>query len=276
MLHQRFSEVSYEDIYTHSQSNGQALRPYLAVIADSQLEGRGTQGRKWEGGGDRVGNLYLTVCIPYREIPVQMTLLPLQIAVLVAERAARVLEACRLSSSRPKADSAQYESPKVTVKWPNDVFINDGKLSGTLIESEIVQGTTWFLIGIGVNIAYAPDLAQSPGKSVRPATCLQEHCPEQILPQTTAVAFGSDLVKGLVDWIQDKSDKAQQEQIVIDRWKSFAEFGKKYEIRGDVDMEDSGKYVGETVTTVDIQNDGQLVVRGENGRQRLLIADYLF
>jgi len=32
----------------------------LAVVADEQTMGRGTQGRKWESGG-RKGNLYLTI-----------------------------------------------------------------------------------------------------------------------------------------------------------------------------------------------------------------------
>ena len=38
---------------------------------------------------------------------------------------------------------------------PNDVLVNDQKLAGTLIESETVRGTTWFLIGIGINVVVA-------------------------------------------------------------------------------------------------------------------------
>jgi biotin-(acetyl-CoA carboxylase) ligase len=263
----------------HERAAAQIQEPsFLAVMADVQLQGRGTTGRSWEGDGNRTGNLYLTICVPLQEIPVQITLLPLQIAVLVAQRASQLIQASAESATvTPLNDSTQKPLPKVTVKWPNDVLINEHKLSGTLIESEIVLGKTWFLIGIGVNIAYAPNLTRSSGKMGRPATCLQDHLLNQAkLPQSTAAFLGSDLTHSLVNWIMDKSDKERREKQVIERWKFFAEFGKQYELRGQVSEENNGKHVGEKVMTVDIQGDGQLRVRGQDGRERLLIADYLF
>jgi len=252
----------------------------LAVIADLQSAGRGTQGRKWEGGG-RKGNLYLTVCVPYDDIPVMITLLPLQVAVLVAERVEKLMEAClAMESVLPEAKHKQkdMEMPKVNVKWPNDVLVNDSKISGTLIENEIVNGQVWMIIGIGLNVAFAPSLTESPGKQVRGATYLQSYCPQHTLfPEDAHVMIGRDLAHGLIDWVYDKSiDKANKETKVVDDWKSFAEFGKTYELRGKVEEEDAGHFVGEEVVSVDIQYDGQLLVRCENGRERLLIADYMF
>jgi biotin-(acetyl-CoA carboxylase) ligase len=46
------------------------------------------------------------------------------------------------------------------------VLVDEKKISGTLIECEVVHGTTWLLIGIGVNVKSAPDLSESPGKQV--------------------------------------------------------------------------------------------------------------
>jgi len=40
--------------------------------------------------------------------------------------------------------------------------------------------------------------------------------------------------------------------------------------------EDEGRHRGEMVVPIDIQYDGQLLVRGEDGRERLLVADYMF
>ena len=41
----------------------------------------------------------------------------------------------------------------VKIKWPNDIYINDQKLGGILIEN-IIQGTKWkhAIVGIGLNI----------------------------------------------------------------------------------------------------------------------------
>jgi BirA family biotin operon repressor/biotin-[acetyl-CoA-carboxylase] ligase len=253
------------------ERHGDEAGKCLAVLADQQNQGRGTQGRKWESVPGRAGNMYLTVCVPMDQIPVTLTLLPIQIGVLVASYVSRLLEACHVSRDP--------SSKKVgaTVKWPNDVLIDDKKVSGTLIESEVIDGTSWLLVGIGVNVAFAPSLTKSPGKQVRGATCLQEYCPENPLPQDTAAILGLDLASALVEWVVDReTDKTIKELKVIEDWKSFASFGGIYELRGDITAEDAGKHVGENVVTVGIQNDGQLLVRGENGVERLLMADYFF
>jgi hypothetical protein len=90
------------------------------------------------------------------------------------------------------------------------------------------------------------------------------------------LSLGKDLACALVDWVSAGENKAQKEQQVIDNWRSFAEFGKMYELRGKVEVEDQGLHHGEEVVSVDIHDDGQLIVRGEDGLERMLIADYMF
>lgn len=255
----------------------------LAVTAREQLHGRGTQGRTWEGGNkEQKGNLYLTVCIPMDRIPVRITLLPLQVAVIVADRVSGLLSACRDSDN--DNDDGVSSFPKSRVKWPNDVLVNDRKISGTLIENKIVDGVTWLLIGIGVNVAFTPSLQNSPGMHLRPATCIQDYCHalyDVNLPNTTAQALGTDIAHALVEWVFDDTlDKSDKEMKIIEDWKSFAEFGKEYQLRADdvknEHSEGEHSYQGEKVVTVDIQYDGQLLVRGEDGRERLIVADYMF
>ena len=235
----------------------------LAVIADEQVKGRGTNGRTWESGK---GNLFLTMCIPMDTVPVLLTLLPLQIGVMVAQRVDRMLkEIC-------------HSDTTVSVKWPNDILLDDRKLAGILIESEIVGPTTWLLIGVGINVIVSPNLQGSPGKQIRAATSILEHCKRtEILPESTAAVLGLDLSDSLVRWTMDTSlDKHDKGAKVVKDWKSYAEFGKAYELRGEVQDENRGNHQGEVVISVDLQDDGQLLVRGEDGKERLLVADYLF
>ena len=287
----------------------------VAVVADIQLEGRGTQGRRWEMGDtesllgndnrQKDNNLYLTVGIPLDRVPITITLLPLQIGVLVAERVSHLIKMCqKVSLGENPAnnlgnDTIQFKYPKVTVKWPNDVLVDQRKISGTLIETEVVSfsdspssyGASWMLIGIGVNVATAPRnlmANNSPGKHIRPPCCIQDFCDPSFnkndgihatkLPSNTALILGQDIASTIADWVLNESmvDKNVQEERLVQQWRSFAEWGVQYELRGRVVDEEQGGYEGERVTTLDIERDGQLRVRGADGRERLLVADYLF
>jgi len=215
------------------------------------------------------------------KIPVMLTMLPLQIAVLVAERAETILQHCGAD------DDESSPPPRVRVKWPNDVLLcdpkleYDAKLSGTLIESVSVQNESWFLIGIGINVMHAPPLDKSPGKQIRPAVSLQSYCGEN-LPEHMALYLGTDLAYALADWVITTNNdstlsRADANQAVLQAWKARADFGKAYEIRSnDVREEASNNYRGEQVVAVDIALDGQLKIRGEDGKERLLVSDYFF
>jgi BirA family transcriptional regulator, biotin operon repressor / biotin---[acetyl-CoA-carboxylase] ligase len=278
----------------------------LAVFADVQLEGRGTQGRRWERGdtsSDDVrkdGNLYLTVCIPQNQIPITITLLPLQIGVFVAERISRLIDFCRRRNGWNEDNSTAEipSTPHLTLKWPNDVLVNDQKISGTLIEFESVSyeevgstdaSVTWMLIGIGVNVASAPrNLSKlpRPGKHIRRACCIEDFCSTptadgnmSVLPEPTAVILAQDVSSAIANWVfgEDRMESQwQKEEALLQQWNSYAEWGVQYELRGRIVKEEEGGYEGEKVTTMGIERDGQLRVRGADGRERLLVAEYLF
>lgn len=54
-------------------------------------------------------------------------------------------------------------SRKIRLKWPNDVLVNDRKISGILLEA----GQGWLVAGIGLNVATHPQSAGYPATSLR-------------------------------------------------------------------------------------------------------------
>jgi len=76
--------------------------------------------------------------------------------------------------------------PSCSIKWPNDIYIDNDKIAGILIESAIISGQIEYSIaGIGMNInqekfkSSAPNpvsLKQASGLSYDLKTCLKQLC----------------------------------------------------------------------------------------------------
>lgn len=214
----------------------------MAVLADIQLNGRGTNGRKWERATSELradGNLYMTVCVPASNIS-KLHLLPLQIAVFVAQLLTNILH---------------ETTATVHVKWPNDVLVDDKKISGTLIENVHYQ-QSWMLIGIGLNVQKIPETTITLDRA---AASLQDYHDNTTMDHPpSAHSIGVQLAQTIADTTLYSAN-------VIDVWKAYAQFGQSYTLRN----------TGETVVVLDIQPDGQLRVRQENGQERLLVAEYM-
>ena len=85
--------------------------------------------------------------------------------------------------------SSHPASPRLTLKWPNDLLLNGQKLAGILLEihGNASGGVDWVIPGIGLNLAHAPILPD------RIAACLAEHmappAPEDFAPILLARLF---------------------------------------------------------------------------------------
>jgi BirA family biotin operon repressor/biotin-[acetyl-CoA-carboxylase] ligase len=111
------------------------------VIADRQAAGRGRNGRRWASEAGQ--GIWMTI-IERPNDPRALDVL----SVRVGLRAARALD--------------RYSASPVGLKWPNDLFVDDGKLAGILIEARWrANRIDWVAIGIGVNVRMPSGVASA-------------------------------------------------------------------------------------------------------------------
>jgi BirA family transcriptional regulator, biotin operon repressor / biotin---[acetyl-CoA-carboxylase] ligase len=140
---------------TRARELAAAGAPHGTVVtAAEQSEGRGRQGRTWTAPAGKA-LLYSAIVRPLDE---RHLVLPLAAPLAVCE-AAEALE--------PGLECA--------VKWPNDVWVEERKLAGVLIEARPQDG--WAVVGVGLNLMiepheFPPELRDS---AVSLATALPNH-----------------------------------------------------------------------------------------------------
>ena len=133
-------QVDSTSTWVQSQLEKQVKAPF-AVVADSQLAGRGRRGRHWSS---PKGNIYLSMAIPAdwctdREA---MRLLPIWSAVLLAK------------SIQAKTQLG------LTLKWPNDLLFGGRKVAGVLCEGSVLgEQFGDVIIGVGVNVMTPPEIS---------------------------------------------------------------------------------------------------------------------
>lgn len=117
------------------------------IMAVEQFAGRGQVGSQWqsEKGKNLTASLLLS---PSFLAPIQQFDLSIAISLAIREALQNVLKQA------------------VYIKWPNDIYVNNKKIAGILIEN-ILQGSRWkhAIIGIGVNVnqsTFSPD-TKNPG-----------------------------------------------------------------------------------------------------------------
>ncbi len=108
------------------------------IRAGYQTAGRGQAGNGWESEADK--NLLCSILLPPRETLFELNMI---VAVAVCRTAQAVLQRSGLSSV----------SEAVSIKWPNDIYWQDKKVAGILVENAIIGGEVKYSIaGIGLNV----------------------------------------------------------------------------------------------------------------------------
>jgi len=113
------------------------------VLTDRQTSGRGRNGRRWASEAGQ--GIWMTV-IERPNDPSAVDVLSLRLGL----RAARALD--------------RYAASPIRLKWPNDIFVGEGKVAGILVEARWRSGRIdWVAIGIGVNVRQPAGVANAAG-----------------------------------------------------------------------------------------------------------------
>ncbi len=135
------------------------------------------------------------------------------------------------------------------LKWPNDLLLAGGKLSGILLERE---GDA-VILGIGVNLAAAPDLPD------RPSSALSEHVPAPVRG-AFAAALAASLAGELHRWREFGLEP------MVRRWLVAAHpEGTVLSVSDGPGEPLTGKFAG-------LENDGSLKLRLADGSTRAIHA----
>jgi len=178
-----FRLIAYETIGSTSDEAMRLARggaeEGLVVIAGQQTTGRGRRGRTWSS---PPGNLYSSTLL---------------------RPACRAAIAAQLGfvAALGVAGAIGEVAPGVTVscKWPNDVLVNGKKISGILLETEMVTGDRpdFVVLGMGLN------LVSSPCDTPYLATSLAAEGASGITPQAMIVVFLKHFAAWLGRWRED-------------------------------------------------------------------------
>lgn len=150
-------------------------------MARRQEAGRGRRGRAWT---DPPGNFAATLILRPEGSPSDAAQLSFVAALAVHEA---LLQLCGPALN-------------LSLKWPNDVLLNGGKLSGILLESAGSGGEINALaIGIGINLITAPETAMLEGQAMRPVS-LQGETGLTVTPDDMLDALAPAFDTGFRQW----------------------------------------------------------------------------
>lgn len=211
------------------------------IMARNQTNARGRRGRRWS---NPKGNFSATLVLKPLGGP--------QAASLRSFMAANALY---------ETLSHWCDRSALSLKWPNDVLLNGGKVAGILLESAGRGGATeWLSIGIGVNLLDTPDGVRDPSF---PPVCVKTETGERIEPD---------------DFLRILADNYATEEMILDRL-GFQPIRQRW-------LERAAR-LGEIITARTVRDEvtgrfatvdelGQLVLETPRGRVAIPAADVYF
>ena len=105
---------------------------YLALYTFNQTQGKGQYGNRWNLSVDQ--NLAFSLALPVDQFTIRDQFINFRTAEVLANFLAIMTKST------------------VEIKWPNDLIIQSKKVAGILIEKKNIDGISYFIIGIGLNV----------------------------------------------------------------------------------------------------------------------------
>jgi len=122
---------------------GQGAPSGTLVIANEQTAGRGREGRSWQSAPG--AGLWLTL-IERPKDSSGLGVLSLRVGLVAAEALDR------------------FTSEPIRLKWPNDLYVDQGKVAGILVEARWRESVVeWVAIGLGVNVKAPENVERAAG-----------------------------------------------------------------------------------------------------------------
>ena len=201
------------------------------VVAEAQTAGRGRQSNQW---WSVEGALTFTLILDFPSLqPVQLSSFSLTTGLAVAQA---------LERFAPAAD--------IALKWPNDVFLNEKKICGILIERPLASEPR-LVVGIGINVNNS--VADAPAEVSERATSMIDEL--EIAQDRTHV-----LLEVLTQLEQRVRDHIHRSDHIMDQYRAYCMLtGRHIEIAvGDDNL--IGRCHG-------VDGNGALLVENEQGVQ---------
>ena len=252
------------------------IAPGTLFVADSQSDGHGRHERTWDSPAGK--NLYFNILIPLDGIPASNFAQITQVAALTfAETFNNVRECAKESQACPAnrdcAESENANSPKITVKWPNDILYGKSKFCGIL--AEVVYTRTQealrpaLSMGVGINVNSDPaDYAHLN----RAVTTLKEIFGHTINREKLLQALVGNLERAIGQF------RAFGIRPWIEAWKRMDQFiGTRGTIIVNNHCTDQNRDTGEgaikkTGRIIDMKDDGSLLFECDDGSVETVIS----
>ena len=108
------------------------------VYANTQTNGRGTQGKKWIS---KKGNFFGSIFFKLKDTYPPFNEFSIINSVILSD----IIK------------SFSYEK-KISIKFPNDIFLNEKKVCGILQELITLRGEKYLIVGMGINLSSNPKI----------------------------------------------------------------------------------------------------------------------
>lgn len=205
-----------------------ALPGMTLVVAEDQTKGRGQVGNSWETEKGK-NIIFSLLCHPDFVRASKQFLLSQCMALAIRNALAQHVEG-------------------VKVKWPNDIYVSDKKISGTLIECDLMgKSIANCIIGTGVNINQEVFVSDAPNPTSLKLLTGKEHDKEEIL---------TDIIQRFSE-LYDRLAKGEEEAIRSEYMQCLYRSDGMYEyedVRGRFKAEIAG-----------VEPTGHLLLKFENG-----------
>lgn len=223
----RFEEL--ESTNTTALEYSKATHKNLVIVAKKQTAGRGRRGRIWQS---LEGNLFFSLLL---EFPLN------RLGTLIMASSLSLLQTIKAFDA----------NAKVKLKWPNDVLLNNAKVSGMLLEKG--EGE-YMIVGIGVNIKQSPQTADM----LYPTISLQE---------AGIFADAADFLPKYLHFFENNIQK--EAELLRQKWLQNAKgLGQEISVKQEKN-ELTGIFAG-------IDENADLLLQTNGGMQRILAGDVFY